>query len=486
MTLVHHLDARLTAPLAALCALALPLLVPGCGDDSPSGSTDTATARGSGVDGARQDPVGPRIRLRLSGQLEGRLEPCGCASGQVGGLARRSFANQRDRGYDLLIEGGNLVHGGNFLDELKLLTTLNILDDKRTRYAAVGIGPDELELPVEVLADYLASFQLPFVSSDLVSATDATRHFPARRFVEREHEGVTVRIAALTGRAPEGETADEFGLELLAPRTAWKAAMDGAAPDTLRLLMVHGPDDLAVEAAGFTPTPDLVIAINGTHMEPPREASTVEGVPVVHPGIRGRFLLDVTLEREAGKPRITDYHAFPLKGSETQPGAMEDPDIKQLILDHRFEVKESGVREELAGQRPTANGAEYIGSASCAGCHVEAFQVWEKSKHAHAWTTLEEAEATGRYEWPVTHYPDCVACHTVGYGEVSGFTSPEATPLLRGVGCEQCHGAGSAHAANPQEAKLGDVAPERCQTCHDYEQSPDWDYAPRWKTIEHR
>ena len=79
---------RHAAPLALLLA-GLPLLAADCSQDPRREVAAVASAPAS---------AGTRVTLRLSGSLEGRLEPCGCASGQIGGLARRSFRLQGDRG----------------------------------------------------------------------------------------------------------------------------------------------------------------------------------------------------------------------------------------------------------------------------------------------------------------------------------------------------------------------------------------------------
>src|SRR5262245_22033711 len=62
---------------------------------------------------AQQPVVGERIRLLLSGSLHGRLEPCGCAGGQAGGLARRMQIVGASHVHDLLIEGGDIVAEAN-------------------------------------------------------------------------------------------------------------------------------------------------------------------------------------------------------------------------------------------------------------------------------------------------------------------------------------------------------------------------------------
>src|SRR5262249_57377371 len=42
---------------------------------------------------------------------------------------------------------------------------------------------------------------------------------------------------------------------------------------------------------------------------------------------------------------------------------------------------------------------------------------------------------------------ECIVCHTVGFAYTTGFADEKKTPLLKDVGCENCHGPGSAHIA---------------------------------------
>lgn len=422
-----------------------------------------------------QDP--PRVRLRLSGQLEGRLEPCGCASAQIGGLARRSFTNRQDRGYDLLIEGGNrIAGGGTVLDDFKLLTMMQVFDNQHARYDALGVGALDLALGTPGL-DLVGEFQVPAVASDLMRSEDADSA-PVRPFVEKSTPEATVRIASLTLSPLDG-------YRLLSPAAAWQRALEGAASETLRILLVHGTREQAEAQAGLDPKPDLIVAIGRTYLEPPAAAVQLDGVPLVFPGAHGRYLLDVTLTRVGEEPEIRSYRPIPLAGSRTAKGAMEDESARALILQHRHDVAESRLREEMAERMPVADGLSYVGSQACAACHAQAYQVWTESKHGHAWKTLEEAESSGRYPWPVPKYPDCIECHTVAYGFESGFISPEQTPALAGVGCEACHGPGSAHVQNPIGARFPLKGRENCLTCHNYEQSPEFDYAKRWQTIQH-
>ncbi|MFO1051773.1 MAG: multiheme c-type cytochrome [Planctomycetota bacterium] len=472
---------RFTRTLAAITAVscaALPLLASAaCDGETTQAATSTRTP---------QDIDAPRVRLRVSGSLEGRLEPCGCASGQIGGLARRSFRNQAERGtYDFLLEGGDIVDGGTALDELKLMTILEVLDDRRAHYDAIALGPDDLELPRDLLSDFLGGHpQLPVVASDLVVLGKDGSPWPARPFVDMSKDGLTLRVASLTGRLPAATDKEQPTYRLLDPAAAWQLAMKDVAPSAFRVAFVHGGADRARALAKLQPKPDLLIAV-GDASEPPAGPELVDGVPLVQPGIRGRHLLDITLMRGTKGPEVVKYERVTLAGSTTAKGALEDKDIAAQILAHRQEVKSEDTRSKMAERLPTANGARYVGSESCGSCHAPALEKWKTTKHAIAWDTLENAESSGRYKWPVTWYPDCIACHTDGYGEVSGFVAPERTPTLAAVGCESCHGAGSAHSADPIKVKLGPVDSQRCTHCHDFEQSPDFDYRARWTKIEH-
>ncbi len=93
---------------------------------------------------------------------------------------------------------------------------------------------------------------------------------------------------------------------------------------------------------------------------------------------------------------------------------------------------------------PPPKDATYVGSKKCKACHMKGqiYQRWEKMKHATNFETLKKEHHTMKD--PLTGR-SCLDCHTTGYGEPSGFKSIEETPDLASVGCEGCHGPGSAH-----------------------------------------
>ena len=93
--------------------------------------------------------------------------------------------------------------------------------------------------------------------------------------------------------------------------------------------------------------------------------------------------------------------------------------------------------------------ADYIGAKKCKICHLKQFKSWGKTAMAGSFENLkagakaEEKKKAGiDPDKDYTADPECLKCHTTGYGKPGGFTTFEETPKLAGVQCEGCHGPG--------------------------------------------
>jgi hypothetical protein len=102
----------------------------------------------------------------------------------------------------------------------------------------------------------------------------------------------------------------------------------------------------------------------------------------------------------------------------------------------------------------------YTGTKQCASCHFKQFMAWKKTKHAkEAWESVPEKYRTN---------PDCINCHTTGFGRPTGFKDAESTPNLVGTGCEACHGPGSEHEkVAKQYAEKKKLSPEEEKAARD-------------------
>ena len=135
--------------------------------------------------------------------------------------------------------------------------------------------------------------------------------------------------------------------------------------------------------------------------------------------------------------------------------------------------------------------AVYVGSVACRSCHAAEHATWAESPHAHAVDTLEAVRKQSN--------PDCLRCHTTGYGRPGGFpekAQPAQHPDLAAVGCESCHGPGGDHVAEGS-AKIGTIVSlgdkcdscvilQICGACHDEANDPGFDFEVKEKIEKQR
>ena len=116
----------------------------------------------------------------------------------------------------------------------------------------------------------------------------------------------------------------------------------------------------------------------------------------------------------------------------------------------------------------------YSGEELCSVCHEQPHATWSLTKHAYAFETLVEHGEDRN--------PECLPCHTVGYGLPGGFDPKLRQAHLGGVQCENCHGRGGPH-QSPDFAKAG-FEPV-CLGCHNQEHSLHFVFAERLPLISH-
>jgi len=112
----------------------------------------------------------------------------------------------------------------------------------------------------------------------------------------------------------------------------------------------------------------------------------------------------------------------------------------------------------------------YVGAYVCGACHEGVHDEWAGTKHSGAFETLRSIHQDKN--------PQCLACHTVGYGISTGFKDEASDPMLVGVQCENCHGPGGRHVADTEDLSARPVitiAAEMCGGCHTDFHHPTYD-----------
>ena len=143
----------------------------------------------------------------------------------------------------------------------------------------------------------------------------------------------------------------------------------------------------------------------------------------------------------------------------------------------------------------------YVGIGKCKMCHMKEYKAWSDTKHAKALENLKAAtpeqikKMNDLLKSAVKDHPEadsvCVRCHVTGYKETGGYPDKDEArnATLAFVGCEVCHGPGSAHMAVPMSDKEGRkkaiVHPteETCKRCHTADIAPKFDFAEMSKKV---
>ncbi len=414
------------------------------------------------------DPPPRSVLLFYSGDTRGVLEPCGCTSGQLGGVVHRDsfLARARAARPDALV----LDHGG-LVDEPGRQPSMKFgvsLDAMRTMdYAVVNVGKGDLLQGVDSLVETAGASGLVFVSAN-VRIAGREPPFRAYRVVRAGDVSVAI-LGVLSPESGRGLGAGGY-LVLEDPATALAPAIRQAREEAAVLvLLAHAG---AEEAAAIAEAcPDLAVVIHGGEEDEPSEPVRVGRTLVVSAGSKGRHLgrIEIPLD-EAGQPGEAAHEAIPM-----DEGTGESARMKDLLAAYQVRLREERILETRPrGEHPRG---KYAGSAACQDCHEREYGIWRGTAHSHAYETLERE----KHDWD----PECAVCHSTGFAWESGFLSPSATPALGGVGCESCHGPGEEHAARGGEVPTEPVAATTCRTCHTATQTPHFDYRTFFEKIAH-
>ena len=449
--------------------------------------------------------------LFVSADIRGYLAPCGCTEAMRGGMDRAAEQIAQARAanpFVLFIDGGDALFSRRSIsarevpqEELKARTIAQALIASRLAARAVGEldearGPrfrKSLRLP-DLEDGSVRLFEQAGLKVAIVAAKNERDLLAASQRARRQGANF---VAALYYQPLEQaqRAASNPKLEvnvLFATRAADE--MDG---EDNRLVRTRVPvariqskgRSLARVDIHFTGAGEP-FALQKTSQEQERELSSLdERIELLKreldaPGLGAQIkelkrakLTELIQRREAiaSAPLPTEQgNLFALRFIPLEPALPSNAAVKALMDDYDRQV---GLLNLAWAQKhgrdcPTAakGQAAYTGNEACQGCHAEAFPVWEASKHAHAYQTLERL---GRQ-----YDLNCISCHVTGYDKPGGVCRVDRVKNRTSVGCESCHGPGSIHSDDPDQTNVV-AGPGKvdCVRCHNPENSPHFDFA---------
>ena len=359
----------------------------------------------------------------------------------------------------------------------------------RLHYAAANVGERDLYVGMAHLQEWTRKTPLPLLSSNLVY----------------QDSGDPVFLRTLVKTFPAGPPGGKKKLRVgVMGLTRMNAGLAATAPDGRSIVTVDPVTTAKSTVPELRKKSDLLVALVTLNLEESKElVSQVPGIDIVLGGFGALETSVATSQPPGGGPatRILYIGNQGKKVAETRVLLAEaaaapvqlvsnvialgtqvpdDPAIMDLVEKNRIAINEINKKEaplvDPEKLRATWQGDSFVRSVACKTCHESEYKTWTESSHARAFHILEEKHQD--------YNPECVACHTTGFRQPTGFVNAKSTPDLMNVQCEACHGPGNRHPDTVGEG-YGAVARDFCERCHTRENSPDFNDALYRVKIQH-
>ncbi len=482
-----------------------------------------------------------QAELYFSTEVKGYVEPCGCTTDPLGGLGRLAQIINQSKLPHGLVDAGNLLLPTEGLNEVtrgQHLAKAHLLAKAYRKLGVVGlnVGPGDLAEGAEFLLTLQKEGSVPLVSANVAFGGKQGPEI-ARSYLRTIG---SIRFAIIGIATPEtiAQASPKFTALEYASALTREIAVRKKEGAEIVVVLAHITPAEAKSLAKAVPQIDLLIRAPGTPIDhPPKAPISVGPVVIAEAGSQGQhigrirvafdkdtparpFLLDDAgakalrrkqrtqqkikawqmevdawsvdpKKKEAVKARTAQIAQLKarLAQPEPKPEPMNKPHIRvellrldgsvsddasmgTLMAAYYQQLKKMNLEKgNLAACKPkNKKDPVYVGTEKCASCHEEAYDFWKKTKHAKAWETLEKDNK---------HYDlTCIGCHTVGYEKPGGFCRIKDVGVLKDVGCENCHGPGSAHVedSDPSSIQL-EVTEQTCAGgCHVPEHSDSFVY----------
>ncbi len=430
----------------------------------------------------------------------GEVEVCGCPTTPYGGFSRRAELYRRlgdaQVPFFAVDAGEMLVKGLTGRDEAdRQVRATAVLDLAKT----AGLDAWAAS-PVDLLPG-----GLPFLRER--GALAANWNVPApdglapASIVERD--GVKLGFIGLAAPAK-----DVPGVDAVA---SVRAAMTGTADAWFVLSNADEATNrmVAESVAGL----GAVLTTEGDRFDEPVKTS---GAPIIEAPSRGRYatVLHLSLGTDPRALELVERGIWKdvalgrtTRTTTADPAARAAMD-QEMVRDHKKLTKRSAGRDlayvevlplsadldgnpvadarlgqfrtELLGGAVKASAAAteggYASGSACGGCHRDRLASWVFDGHARAMEALEKSKTADN--------PECVSCHSTGFGRPGGFAAVEGPQLeaFRDVQCEACHGPMKGHDGH-NSVHSEPIGESTCRACHDPANSPKFVYDDYRKRI---
>jgi hypothetical protein len=435
----------------------------------------------------RPGPAPASLRILLSSDLRGYLEPCGCTEHRWGGIARQRSVVARGMakagsGGDaapaaIALDAGDMTAGRLLWQRVGLEHYLTALG--KMNYTAANLGAREISMSAAWIGELAARSPVPLVSANVCAEAGGAPLAgvaPYRQVMVSNLRVTIVGVVTPDPQWPPGE-----GVRVLDVDEALAKLLPALRPDTDVIVLLAACDEPTIKKIARS-HPELDVVLGGRVLQASKEVLMQGACRVVALADKGQMMAQVDVGiRPGGQPAKASSKMIVLDND-----VPEDAQMLDLVKQYNAELarlNRAGGMEALgvATLPPPAGENRYAGSERCRDCHARQYQVWSASRHAKAYASLVRRQRDSN--------PDCISCHVVDLGAGDGFRGVNLSPQSVNVQCESCHGRAGEHVrtrtAGDMTVNMPHVLPRTCDLCHDCKHSPQFSYDRYWEKIKH-
>lgn len=363
--------------------------------------------------------VAPYVRAEDKKPLEiiyfsnrqGEIEPCGCQTGQIGGLDRmvNHLRKYPPPPAHVLVDAGDTYFSLPEVPEIRI-------EQEKARAGLIAEAYRLVKLDAATLGERDLSAGVPeFVSllsrsgAELVSANvnpQAGEPLPAKPFRIIERGGWRVGISGVTAVDVLSGVA---GVKATPPLEALKttvAELKKEKPDVI-ILLSH----LGLAADRELAETGLVDIIVGSHsMDFIARPEVIKKTIIVQPDIEGR---------QIGRMMWTGSDLAKMEMTSVELDSRFDGanEITKAMKQYREKVRKLAFTPKpatKAAAKPAPVSGPFVAHPfQCRSCHEPQYEFWAKTKHSSAYLVLFAKNQ---------HFnPECISCHSLGFESPLGF-----------------------------------------------------------------
>lgn len=365
-----------------------------------------------------------RARGSLSGSffftcnLNGRITPCGCEEGELGGITRAAavYADwAKDRADHIVLDIGNAAVTHHAAADTVNRFAFEALE--RLGCVVANCGVNEVVLSDEQRARLTKGRTFPLISANFVRTDTGKPVLPPHHIVARG--GVRIAFIGLLDHQFEWATRPD-NRRLLPEEEALGRAIPAVEKlaDLIVVLAFVPPERLYELSKKF---PKVGIFIGGRTLVCSADAEVSEHSAIAYLGDEGCSAARLDFDFEPGQRPHAEFTLARL-----------DAKVDKALPSVPAFAKLVGKFEAALGDQPRPGSdwnarmpctSSYVGSDVCALCHPKVFFKWYGSAHAGAYASLLQKREHRN--------PQCLACHTTGYGKPNGYVPDPVPPLIQ-------------------------------------------------------